>query len=120
LTELEDKTRWIEKRQFKRAVFREAVQYQAREASDYGGCLAHDVSEGGIRINSNDFIPLDTEVSLSIRLHSDHVAELAARVVWIQKLPYAERYQVGLEFVHGSSNMESKEDIRNYIQSQQE
>lgn len=106
-----------EKRKCKRILYKEAVQYRLKEGNEFGGCLAHDLSEGGIRINTNDFVPLNTPIILNIRLSGDNITEMKGYVVWVHKLPYTDRYLVGLQFEVTDSYIQSKKEVHNYIQA---
>ena len=106
-----------DKRGFARTRFQEPISYQLKEASEFGGCLGCDISEWGLRINFNDFVPVNTEMALSMKLYSiSKVIDLIGRVAWLQRLPYSDRYQVGLQFV--KVDPISQEEIRRYVRSQ--
>lgn len=106
-----------DKRRFARARFQEAVGYQLKEVSHFGGCLACDISEGGLRVHFNDFIPIGSEVLLQMKLRSaSKVFDLVGQVKWLQRVPYSDRYQMGLEFVKADSV--SQEEIRRFVKSQ--
>src|SRR3989338_4836688 len=89
----------VEKRRFPRAQFHEAVHYQLKDESKFGGCLASDIGEGGIQVSLNDFVPINTELVLQMKLgRLARVVDLTGRVAWLQRVPFSDRYQVGLEF----------------------
>ena len=98
-----DTSDFSERRSSRRIKLRESVQYRLKEAGDSQGCLSNDISEKGIRINSNDFLPLNTELNLQVQMGLEGSLECQGRVVWMEKLPFAERYWVGLEFVPSPS-----------------
>jgi hypothetical protein len=87
-----------ERRSFPRLRHAEAVQFQFKNPRYFGGCLSCDLSEGGARLRLNDFIPLNTQLILQIRLAAERVVDCVGRVVWVQKERYGDSYQVGLEF----------------------
>jgi len=87
-----------ERRVFPRARFSEAVHFEDPHDAIYGGSLSQDVSEGGIRIRINDFLPLGSELMLQIAISAGRVVECVGRVVWIEKIPYGENYQAGVAF----------------------
>lgn len=87
----------LEKRRFKRMMFREPVQLRLGESQASAG-LSSDISEGGIRLNISHFIPLHAELSISMHFFNQRRMECLAKVVWVRQLPYSERYQVGLQF----------------------
>ncbi len=78
--------------------------------------MSCDLGEGGVRVDMYDFLPLNTEVTLKIRLAVERVVEYIGRVVWIRKFPFAERYQVGLEFSKEKSFLASKQQLHEFIE----
>ncbi|MFH1360533.1 MAG: PilZ domain-containing protein [Candidatus Omnitrophota bacterium] len=109
-------TEYLEKRRFKRVRYQEPVHYQFKEQGKFGGCLASDLSEGGIKISMNDFVPLHTEIAMRLKLQDvPHVVDLTGRVAWVQQVPYSDRYRAGVEFVNESSN--AREGIQSYVRS---
>ena len=107
----------INKRQFRRINFREAVEFQIPGSSKWVGCLSHDLSEGGIRIRIPDFIPPKTEIMMNFALDRNKVVSATGRVIWVQRVPHGESYQLGLEFLDKGSNYFGKKRIRHYIES---
>ncbi len=107
-----------EKRVEPRVSFDESVQFQFKDPQKFGGCLACDISESGIRVYVNDFIPLNTELMLQMQLPSKNMVDCVGRVVWVTEVPYSSRYQAGLEFVNNEASHETKKEIGQYIQSQ--
>ena len=92
-----------ELRVFHRFAHAEPVQFQFKDPNQFGGCLSRDLSEGGIRIRLNDFVPLETELMLKIRLADGNTVECSGRVVWIEKARFGEYYHAGLEFAGNES-----------------
>ena len=107
----------MERRRSKRVTFREPVQYQFTTQSAYGGCLASDISEGGIKINFNNFVPLGAEMAFQIFVNSIKMVKCVGRVVWVQKFPFSDRYQVGLKFEDSDSMTDSRKELRQLIES---
>ncbi|MFA5060470.1 MAG: PilZ domain-containing protein [Candidatus Omnitrophota bacterium] len=109
----EEKT---DKRQFRRARFNEAVHFQARDAGRSGGCLSCDISETGMKINIDDFVPVHSEMILQTKLANiDTVVDLKGKVAWLQQIPYSDRYYVGVEFTN--VDPVQREGIRSYLRS---
>ncbi len=106
-----------EKRLFRRVSCGQPVHFQSKDPAQFGGCLSRDLSEGGIQINLNDFIPLGTELNLQIQLAPERAVECVGRVVWVRGLPLMDRYQAGLEFLQGGFLWDSKKEIRGLVQS---
>ncbi len=109
-----------EKRRNQRVRFQEAVDFQIKDTPHVAGSLACDLSEGGIKINLNDFVPLNTEIDLTLFFNKEpNIITLSGKVVWIRQIPFSERYQLGLEFIGNDpdSISESAKEVHRYIQS---
>ena len=106
-----------ERRNCRRVQFREPVQYQYKDPSQFGGWLACDISESGIKVNINDFVPLDAEFTLQVPLANGKIIDCLGRVVWVQKLPFSDCYHAGLKFEAVDSIAEVQNDLHQYIQS---
>ena len=108
-----------EKRRFVRITFKQPVQFQWKDPVPLGGSLSFDLSEGGIRIRLNDFIPLAAELPLQIQLAIEQAVDCIGRVVWIRKVPSSDSYHAGLEFIETESLGRVKEKIRQWIHTYQ-
>ena len=107
-----------DKRAFKRVRLSEPVRFEFKNPTHYGGCLSADISEGGVRLRVNEFIALGEEISVNIQLSPKKMVEGVGKVVWVQKMPYADQYQVGLEFENLDSIFEARSRIHQYIENQ--
>ncbi len=87
-----------EKRQLKRIDFNQAVSYQFKDLNLGVGSVGCDISESGIRLHVNDFVALGKELLLNIQLQPGKLIECCAKVVWVTKDSFSEKYQIGLEF----------------------
>ncbi len=106
-----------EKRRYERIPFRQPVQFQSKDPAFRGGSLSCDLGEGGVRVDMFDFVPLDTELTLEIRLAIEKIVGYVGRVVWIRKFPFADRYQAGLEFSGDKSFLASKRQLHEFIEA---
>jgi c-di-GMP-binding flagellar brake protein YcgR len=77
---------------------------------DYFYTVTKDLSVGGVRILSDEFLPKNNCLKLNINL-IDKVLGLKAKVVWCNKERVSDRYSAGLEFV------EMPEENKNYLNS---
>ncbi len=107
-----------EKRRYRRIQLRHPVQFQSQNATLAGGSLSCDLSEGGARVDTYDFLPLGTELTLQIRLAVEKIVEYVGRVVWVRKIPFADRYQVGLEFSGDKTFLAAKRQLHEFIEVQ--
>ncbi|MBF0620174.1 MAG: PilZ domain-containing protein, partial [Candidatus Omnitrophica bacterium] len=81
----------VNHRKFSRVPFKRAVRYAALSAPVFGAQMAHDLSQGGIRINSETFFPVGSRVMVAIQLENEgRIIEVEGRVVWVRSLPYSE------------------------------
>ena len=76
--------------------------------------LVQDISEGGIRLKINKFVPLGTEMFLQIQLGTEKFVYCYGKVMWAKQLPHTERYEIGMEFME-SSAIESRSRIRQLV-----
>lgn len=105
-----------EKRRYRRIQLRQPVQFQSTNCALEGGALSGDLSEGGVRVDMYEFVPLNTELTLRIRLAMERVIEYVGRVVWVRKFPFADRYQVGLEFSGEKTFLTAKRQLHDLIE----
>ena len=105
-----------DKRRFSRVEFREAVQYRYPEKSSLNGSMGYDLSEGGVRFRTEDFIPVQSEVVVNLQLKTEREATLAARVVWVQKIRHADVYHVGCEFLGNRENVFPRFVVKNFLE----
>lgn len=108
-----------ERRKAKRMEFREPIQYRSRESEQLQGSLGYDLSEGGLRFQTESFIPLNKSLSIHMDLGQGQSIDVDGHVVWVQLVPHAERYHVGLSFEDTQAIVNSKKIIHQYINSRQ-
>ncbi len=112
-----------ERRQFPRFDFREAVEYKIDSTRHSGGCLAQDISEGGLKVNVSDFVPLGTEINVKVYLGPSPISravDAVAEVVWVQRVPFSDRYWLGLEFKRMDAGLADKQKLAQFIHSLRE
>ncbi|MCH8821848.1 PilZ domain-containing protein [Patescibacteria group bacterium] len=107
-----------DKRQFRRMIHSKPVRYQFKDPSRFGGCVSKDLSGGGVRILLNDFVPLNAELSLKIRLADESIVESIGRVVWVEKSRFQETYQVGLDFSQDELSSINQKKIYGFLSRQ--
>ena len=110
----------IEKRRYARLSYREAVQYHLGESGEGGGSVAQDISETGLRLQLDYFVPANARITLGIPLGQTKGAKVMTihgRVAWVGRIRYSDRYQVGLEFSLSDSEIKLKEEFSQYVKS---
>lgn len=106
-----------EKRKFDRYNHKEPVEILFKGRGVPAGSLSGDLSGGGVRVFINDFMPLNEEVALQVKLADGRVIECGARVVWIRKNRFNDSYQAGLEFTGDRSVVNVQRMISGYLQT---
>jgi len=74
------------------------IECRTGPSRNYFYTVSKDLSAGGTRILSNDFLVKNDELKLNINL-IDRVLNITARVSWCAKERTAQRYATGLEFL---------------------
>ena len=87
-----------QKRCFPRISLRVPIKYQVRGASEADNTLCDNISERGLRIISQQYIPPATPVMLEINL-SSRVLHPVGRIAWSSPLPHSDRNRIGIEFL---------------------
>ena len=106
-----------EMRKFDRYNHKEPVEILFRGKGVPAGSLSGDLSGGGVRVFINDFMPLNEEVTLQVKLADGRVIECGARIVWIRKNRFNDSYQAGLEFTGDRSVVNVQRVISGYLQT---
>lgn len=96
-----DGSSYRNKREHPRSSFREPVGYQTSgEEGLPVGALAGDISQGGVRIRVQEFIPLRTVLQMKIRMTDpERMVPVKGQVVWVREVPHSEVYDVGIKFL---------------------
>jgi len=78
------------------------------------GSLSTNISEGGVRFKSNEFISLACRLVLEITLPTtSRPIKAISKVAWIRKLPSGDAYELGNQFI--DMTKEDKEHIVAFI-----
>ena len=96
--------RTTEGRRYTRIPFKRAVRFSAPQSERLDAHIAQDLSQGGLRMLSSEFIPVHTLVNVQIQLKDrERVMDVQGRVVWVRYNPMTETYQMGLEFTRDAA-----------------
>lgn len=71
---------------------------------NYFYTVSKDISAGGVQIISNNFIPKNNIVKLTINF-IDSLFTIKAKIAWCNKKRISERYNAGLEFIEMSQTL---------------
>ena len=102
----------VENRAFPRAGISFPIECRPIPERNYFYTVSKDLSLGGVKIISNQFLPKNDTIKVSINL-IDKVLNLKARVAWCNQEKMSDRYSTGLEFVE--TNKQSKEKLISFL-----
>ncbi len=107
-------------RRFRRVIFREPYQLVTDRGESLGASVAFDLSVGGIRLRTEDFLPVNSRVSIRFSCSDNRVVNLNGRVAWVQKVPHSDIYQAGLEFDESEQDLFSRAMLSDFINGHSE
>ena len=100
----------MERRKAERKNFSCPLQVQAISAevgSFLRNSFCRNISLTGLSLTSFDFYPVEGKVHLQIFSNAwMKLIEIIGRVVWVEQLPFQNRYKIGIEFVDRSSGVD--------------
>lgn len=91
-------TPWDEKRRAFRLKSSLPIHYDSSGDAAGGSTLTNDISEGGVSMLCEEFIPRLSRMSMEINLTPNKMVAATGEVKWAQRIAHSYRYQVGLEF----------------------
>ena len=104
----------VERRRWARLRSHVPVRYQDTKTQRFVETLSKDVSVGGLRCVTHEFLPASRELLVELSLRRAAPAlKTRARVAWVQQIPHADQYCVGLEFLQLPQT--AQEDIASYV-----
>jgi len=89
-----------DKRIASRILFNSPIRYQQKGSGKYSDTVGKDISNSGIGLISNEFIPKNSHLVFELRSpwQLEPIQRLA-EVVWVSNQPYSERFEVGAKFL---------------------
>ena len=106
-----------ERRQFPRLKYTSPIQYRDvfKPQKLFFGCIARDLSAGGVRVTASKAIPHDARLVVLLSL-PDSLRQVRAisRVVWQSQLPRGTAYEYGLQFIEITA--EDRSAIAHYVE----
>ena len=103
-----------DQRQFYRIPFREALGVESGVTDDFRGAMGRDLSGGGLRIRSEQFMALGAPVRVRFQLE-DEILVLTGEVAWVQREQHGEYYQIGVKFEEDVSNMFKRKRVIDFV-----
>ncbi|MFP4472247.1 MAG: PilZ domain-containing protein [Candidatus Omnitrophota bacterium] len=104
-----------EQRRYKRVPFRRPVRFRMEHGKINESCVSRDLSEGGLRIRAEHFIPLREQIFTQFPLEGAHQVHLEGQVVWARRIPHSDSYLIGVEFGEKDINACPRDKIQRYI-----
>jgi hypothetical protein len=104
-----------EKRQFPRILWHAPIHYQIRGRPEFNNVVSDDISSGGLRFVTDNFIPPGTLLMLEINLLSQMLRPLG-KTIWSQPIPHSDRYSTGIEFQE--LGLKEKDYLKDFINMQ--
>jgi Tfp pilus assembly protein PilZ len=85
-----------------------------RPIETYSGSITKDISSGGLRFASSEFVSIFTRLLLEVSVPSfSRPIKAISKVAWIQKMPRSNQYDVGLQFMDMTE--EDKKSLKSFI-----
>lgn len=105
----------VEKRRFQRMNSNLPLRYRNIKTGTVPmGSLTKDISEGGIRFKTNEFISLACRLVVEITLPTvQKPIKAISKVAWIRRLSSGEQYELGNQFLEISK--EDRSFITDYV-----
>lgn len=89
-----------EKRVYARIPESSQIFYEIIPCEKIKECVTKDISQGGIRFLTQEFIPKDSRLKINLTLNKTLFNfEAVVRFVWISQLRRSEIYEIGVEFI---------------------
>ncbi|MCK4994926.1 MAG: PilZ domain-containing protein [Candidatus Omnitrophica bacterium] len=89
-------------------------QIPQKNAGTIHNSMTHDFSESGVQLSSFYFYPVNSKMILELfPMHEMEPIMTVGRVVWVEQVPYQERYNIGIEF--SDLNDESRVHLRQIV-----
>lgn len=91
-----------ERRKFPRINARLPLQFKdiQRPIETFSGTLTKDISEGGVRFISSEFLSIFTRLLIEASIPSfSRPIKSISKVAWIRKVPHGSQYDIGVQFM---------------------
>lgn len=89
-----------ERRKYVRIPESSQIFYEIIPIEKIKECVTKDISQGGIKFLTQEFIPKDSRLKIKLTLNKTLFNfEALVRFVWIRQLRFSESYEIGVEFI---------------------
>lgn len=88
------------KRMFQRLPLSAPVRYQLKGSQRFSFGVGRDISDNGIGLVSNEFLPIAQQLIFEVR-HPENqkCIRVLGQIVWVSNERYSERYLLGASFI---------------------
>jgi len=93
----------IERRGSLRIRLQERAQI-GKPGKDYHNAISYDISESGISVISNDYIPEKTQVNIILD-HKGQPLNLEGEVIWVSGRSGSNQYKIGIKITNPSGEL---------------
>ncbi|MCM8800821.1 MAG: PilZ domain-containing protein [Candidatus Omnitrophica bacterium] len=104
-----------ERRRFLRVNFKQPLRYQVLGLGVLKNTITEDISLGGIGFINEEFIPTGTVIKLGFNVFLSYI-EVLGKIVWVQLVPYSDRYRFGVEF--RNLDLKANKSISDFLELQ--
>ena len=89
-----------ERRKYTRVPESLQISYVVLPAEAVKEYLTKDISQGGIRFLTHEFIPKDSRLKIRITFPRTLFSfEALVKCMWVVEMPYGEEFEIGVEFI---------------------
>jgi len=86
------------------------------DAKTQKGVLINDISEGGVKFISSEFLSLANRLIITINVPTTaRQIKAIAKIAWIKKMSPGDKYEIGNQFLEISR--EDKEEVARYVKT---
>jgi len=90
----------LERRKYTRVPESLQISYEILPAEAIKEYLTKDISQGGIRFFTYEFIPKDSRLRIRITFPRTLFSfEALVKCMWVKEMPYGDEFEVGVEFI---------------------
>ncbi|MDP1853745.1 MAG: PilZ domain-containing protein [Candidatus Omnitrophota bacterium] len=104
---------YSEQRRFPRFGYSIPLKYRQDNQNTPTYTVTRDISVGGLKLLTNNFIPRGTEIQIEVELPHLDLVNTSATVVWSSRINHSEEYLSGIRFTE--LNETSKGNITDLV-----
>ncbi|MGA1843655.1 MAG: PilZ domain-containing protein [bacterium] len=103
-----------DKRQYLRIPESSELSYRLIPQTKTTGSISKDISTGGVRFSTREFIPIGSTLRIRLSIKSiPYILDASVSVKWAKRISGSDRYEIGAEFI--DIPRESLQQLGRYI-----